>query len=371
MFSPVDCAVAGRCAACAWIETPYDEQLARKAESVRRAWREAGLDPALLGAFPVTAVAPAATRDRVDVQFRRDERGLRMGFFADGDILPIDRCPQASPALEQWLRDFRDLVPPVGRGGARLRVAPDGRRGVWLDLANVDVKTLFDERTALRRLFDVAWVEIGQRRKRLTFVEDMPKLTDPEPYPWFETPAGTTTVPVHCSVGGFTQPGFSVNRALVAALLRTLPETSGRWVELGAGVGNFTAPLAARGLSVIAVENDPLALLGLRQTLAHPSLPPVEVREESFAAPRTGWTELLSGVDGIVADPPRSGLGKFPAVLETTGPRHFVYVSCYPESFAADAAKLGAFGYRLVSAEGVDQFPQTPHVEIVARFERH
>jgi 23S rRNA (uracil1939-C5)-methyltransferase len=374
MFSPVACALAGKCPACAWILVPYDAQVERKRDAVREAWVRAGLDPSELGTIPVRSVLPAATRDRVDVQFRRDGRALRLGFSVEDDVLDVERCPQASPALEAWIADFRALAPPVARGGARLRVAPDGRRGVWLDLANLDVKALFEERRSLEALANGAIVEIGQRRKRFAIVEGAPRLLDPEPYPWFETLFGDAAVPVYGAVGGFTQPGFRVNRALVETLVRMLPvehRAGGKWIELGAGIGNFTVPLAARGLDVVAVENDPVALPGLRKTLESLAFPVAPtIRAESFAAPRAAWTELLAGADGIVADPPRSGLGRFPDLLATHGPRWLVYVSCHPESFAGDAARLRRGGYRVVALEAVDQFPQTPHVELVARFER-
>lgn len=368
MFSPVPCAVAGKCAACAWIVVPYEEQLRRKGDAVRAAWIGAGLEAKALDGFSIVPVLAAATRDRADVQFRREGAHPRFGFLSEGEIVSIERCPQASPALDAWIGDFRALVPSVAKGGARLRVAPDGTRGAWLDLANVDVKRLFEERRALTALAAAAVVEIGQRRKRLAFVDGAPKLVDPEPYAWFETTAGERTVPVHSVVGGFTQPGFAVNRALVQVLLRAVPMTSGRWIELGAGVGNFTVPLAAHGLTVAAVENDPLALLGLGKTLE--GVPGVDVLAESFARPGGEWLEIVDEADGIVADPPRSGLGRFTEVLARSGPKHFVYVSCYPESLAKDAAALLHAGFRLATLEGVDQFPQTPHLELVARFER-
>ena len=374
MLPLVSCPLTDRCPACAWIGTPYEQQLARKRETLSRAWQYAGLDLAVLGDIPILPVLPSGTRDRVDVQFRRENGRTTIGFSVDGVILDVDRRPKASPALEAWLRDFRTLVPPVDQGGARLRVAPDGRRGVWLDLANLDVKTLFYERHSLDVLPNEAIVEIGQRRKRLRFVDGTPRLVDPEPYPWFETLACETTVPVYGAVGGFTQPGSAVNRALIGTLMRTLPTegvASGIWIELGAGVGNFTVPLAARGLEVVAVENDPVALLGLRRTLANQAFPTTPVvRDENFATPSAALQDLLAGARGIVADPPRSGMGRFPAALEASGPEWLVYVSCYPESFAADAARLHDVGYRLEALEAVDQFPQTPHLELVARFRR-
>jgi 23S rRNA (uracil1939-C5)-methyltransferase len=49
-------------------------------------------------------------------------------------------------------------------------------------------------------------------------------------------------------------------------------------------------------------------------------------------------------------------------------PRLF-YVSCMPESFARDVARL-AGAYDLVDVRPYDLLPQTPHVELVGRLER-
>ena len=47
-----------------------------------------------------------------------------------------------------------------------------------------------------------------------------------------------------------------------------------------------------------------------------------------------------------------------------------VAVSCYPPTFARDAAILIAGGYRLKQIVPVDQFRYAAHVELVARFSR-
>jgi len=53
-----------------------------------------------------------------------------------------------------------------------------------------------------------------------------------------------------------------------------------------------------------------------------------------------------------------------PSVL---APKQIVYVSCNPTTFARDCVKLLEGGrFRLESVQGLDMFPQTEHVELVA-----
>jgi 23S rRNA (uracil1939-C5)-methyltransferase len=55
-------------------------------------------------------------------------------------------------------------------------------------------------------------------------------------------------------------------------------------------------------------------------------------------------------------------------VEKSERPQHFIYISCFAESFAIDAAKLFALGYVMESCAIVDQFPQSRHFEVVASF---
>ena len=69
-----------------------------------------------------------------------------------------------------------------------------------------------------------------------------------------------------------------------------------------------------------------------------------------------------------VVDPPRSGLGgRGRRAVTATMPRTVVYV-LRPASLARDTRALAASGYDLDHATPVDLFPQTFHIETVARF---
>ena len=76
--------------------------------------------------------------------------------------------------------------------------------------------------------------------------------------------------------------------------------------------------------------------------------------------------------DVVITDPPRAGMNpKAVKMLLKMAPPTIVYVSCKPASLARDGQMLCEEGkYKLVHCQPVDMFPQTNHVESVARFEK-
>ena len=68
----------------------------------------------------------------------------------------------------------------------------------------------------------------------------------------------------------------------------------------------------------------------------------------------------------ITVDPPRKGCG-IEAVrkIASLGAERIVYISCDPATLARDLAEFEACGYKAVTAEGVDMFPRTGHVETI------
>jgi 23S rRNA (uracil1939-C5)-methyltransferase len=76
--------------------------------------------------------------------------------------------------------------------------------------------------------------------------------------------------------------------------------------------------------------------------------------------------------DTVITDPPRAGMNpRAVKMLLKLLPATVIYVSCNPASLARDGSMLCEGGeYRLASCQPIDMFPQTNHVESVARFER-
>ncbi len=376
---PFHCDYASACSGCGWFEKSYGEQTNLKVEAFVNAWAKAGLPPFDFKPKFVS-IAESGLRDRVDLVIDNrpssQSASQRIGMFDQErkEIVDLANCPQLTAPLQKWLDDFRKINWPIQRGSVRLRVSPKGDRGVWLDFANADIKTLLDEKLIFENLLKISFVEIGQRRKKLIAGEDRLRLVDPILQPWFETYIGNdlSATPLLCHVGGFTQPGFKSNRALIAEVFEMVrPLKASRVAEFGSGVGNFTLPLASKFEKVDAFEVDALACQALTENLKYAHLDTkVTIHRGDFQNLNERRTFNSADFELIFVDPPRSGLKQFldPLFAAETKPANFLYVSCYPDSFCADAKRLYGLGYTLRKVTIVDQFPQTQHAELVAHF---
>ena len=137
--------------------------------------------------------------------------------------------------------------------------------------------------------------------------------------------------------------------------------------DLYAGVGLFTLPLSKRFARVIAVEDERrAATLGRVNTKTNgcDNVTWLRATTEQFLR------ETKERPDLVFMDPPRVGAKPALALLDKLRPARIVYVSCDPQTLARDLRQLVDGGYELEQVEGYDMFPQTFHVEAVARLRR-
>ncbi|MBR2803584.1 MAG: class I SAM-dependent RNA methyltransferase, partial [Eggerthellaceae bacterium] len=164
---------------------------------------------------------------------------------------------------------------------------------------------------------------------------------------------------------------FQVNTAqagkLVSFVLEGLGDLDGAYVaDLYAGGGTFSIPLALAGADVVAVESAKSSVRDLRFNADSNG---VDIDVVGGDAARE--LAMLEDLDALVVDPPRAGLAD--GVVDdiaSTGAATVAYVSCDPATWARDVARFEQAGYQLRSAQPVDMFPQTYHVEVVSFFDR-
>lgn len=363
MTSLLSCELAGHCSGCPWILKPYPEQLQEKKNRF------------LTTPLEMRTTSPSRLRDRADLILETHPEGTVLGIYdlEKKQVLDWEACPLLTEELEEWLQEFKQELPQVKRGSLRLRVSPQGTKGVWLDFSNQDIKRLLEEHVWLERLQQKAIVEIGQKRKRLIQKQGRWGLGEAELFPWSYTFYEDTALPIYTSIGGFTQSGPKATKVLTQSFLEILPKEVSSWVELGAGSGTFTLPLLCAGKSVLACELDELALSALIRSASEiGKLEGLKTKQVDFHRETETLGEILSQAEGVVADPPRSGIGKTLSALKqlekTHKPKHFIYISCWEESFLKDSLALQEMGYKIIKTLGVDQFPQGPQLEYLAYF---
>jgi tRNA/tmRNA/rRNA uracil-C5-methylase (TrmA/RlmC/RlmD family) len=289
------------------------EQLARLAR-----FTVAELDTLRVRVEPLPG-GPLGWRSRV--RYRVDGAG-RLGFHRhrSHEVVPVDRCLIAHPAIAE--------------SGVTDELFPDAD----------DVEVVASSGG------DVA-VSVGGR------VISGPEMVR-------ERAVGRDwTVPA----GAFWQVHPAAPDTLAEAVVRLLePRRGERAWDLYGGAGLFAAalvPLVGDAGVVTVVESDPRGAAAARRDLADVAGVRVVVAEvaAALADPRLG------GVDLVVVDPPRAGLGR--AVVEAVvghRPRAVAYVSCDPAAFARDVATFRQSAWRLAALRAYDAFPMTHHVELVA-----
>jgi 23S rRNA (uracil1939-C5)-methyltransferase len=358
------CVLKNDCSGCTEWGHPYSEQVNTKRNHFKQILQTLDQDID----FDFITIAESGLRDRIDLVIQNSKIGLYKKNSRE--IIDIPECLQLSPALQIFLNDFRKIKIPIDKGSIRLRVSPSGDRGLWLDFANLDIKGLLDEKLVLFKLLDLGFVEIGQRRKKLN---SNLKLVDPELHAWTRSWCTHTDelkpVPLYQCVSHFSQVGDQANKVITQTVSTMVEQSKAQNIcEFGSGNGNLTFSFLTSARKVTCLEIEELALQGLAQTAKEQNLSgSIKTISGDF---QNRMRFELKGFDAIVANPPRSGLMKFLDEIEhlECKPNNFIYMSCFPESFQKDSAKLISYGYRLNEAKIIDQFPQTKHYEIAARF---
>ncbi len=144
------------------------------------------------------------------------------------------------------------------------------------------------------------------------------------------------------------------------------PEESA--VDLYCGIGGIALNLARDAGRVIGIEAVEEAVHNARENARMNELKNCTFRAGDAAELVHELSMDVAPGAVAVVNPPRSGCDRevLEALVELE-PRTLIYVSCNPETLARDLDILHGLGYRTEEVQPVDMFPQTPHVESVAR----
>ena len=316
------CPYFGRCGGCDFQQLTYEAQLQAKVEIIRDCLhRIASLEAP--GEIHITR-STDQWRYRARASWQVEAKEKHLGYFERGSnrVCDVEYCAVLVPQLEETLEQVRKEV------------------------ASRDVRQL--------RHVDAVVGDEG--------VSVAPSI------------AGFNPGIVSRRIGGeaysfSADTFFQVNHELLEPLIAAaLGDARGQLaIDLYCGAGLFTLPLARRFARVTGVEAHSRAVEFARHNVERAKLENVEIANLGVA----DWVKhslSFEVLDFLLLDPPRVGCeNAVIAGILALRPRSMAYVSCDPATLARDLKKLTADGYVLESVAAFDMFPQTHHVEIVAR----
>jgi 23S rRNA (uracil1939-C5)-methyltransferase len=309
------CELAGVCGGCDWLHIDPAAQARLKVELARESLQRMGG----FGWPGLTIETGAALGYRNRVQIHTDRSG-GAGFLGRGghDFVRVAECPVAHPALAPVFAE----KPASGRPPRFLAYGhTDGSGQPRLAREDVDPNAEIIVRILDR---DIAF-----------------------------------------PLRGFFQSNLEMTARLIPFALEGL---SGRAaLDLYSGVGLFGAFLKDHFEHVVCVEYNRHALAYARRNVGEKGVFVTEALEMVVGTPEDNPLDRVSPQAAVI-DPPREGLDKAVRAWLVGKPVPLlVYVSCNPVTLARDLKELLAGPYELEDMRLFDFYPQTSHIEAVAR----
>lgn len=377
------CPEAGACGGCQWqhLEDAAQDEAARilLLDALRRVGRLDVDESRIARALGLPSRLHYRQRARLHLDLASCPP--RLGFLRAGshDVHAAERCCVLEPALESVRLAVSAALPDLAA------ILPDTRAQLQVDLPA-------PERAAMRLEITSRAASSGRLAKALELLSRIAPIcaSMEASAPRARASRGEPRVayrrglideplkyPAFLSPGGFMQASRDGNLLLTTRVVEAVGSldlpAGARVLELFAGNGNLTLPIAAMDFDLRACDGDARAIGNARLAAAECAalLPRAPAFEVADAADLTrALAASGSRVDLVILDPPRVGARAACEAMSALAARAVVYVSCDAATLARDAAILVRAGFRLERAEPLALFPQSAHFETVAVFRR-
>ena len=347
------CPYAGACGGCSWQHVSYEAQLRAKQQNVVDALARVG---GLTG-FEILPILPASPefhyRRRISLHAEGRRRlGFRRAFSRD--LVEVANCLIAEPDVDRGILLANEWVARLETEVSRVEVLSADRPGEVIlsavtrhRLRGADARTC--EESVTGPVAGIVMAGPNWRRQwgdaTLSFVVD-----------------GDLTLRHDADTFGQVNPDG--NRRLVDELLSWEAfQAQDSVLELYAGAGNLTLPMARRVKRVTAVDADRKLIRNGKRNAEDNGLDNVFWRRQDAAGAVEELIRRERRFTTLVLNPPREGAKEVAPKLAALGAERILYVSCNPATLARDLRGLAAQGYTVRRVRPVDLFPQTFHVE--------
>ena len=316
------CKYFGRCGGCDFQQMSDEAQLAAKLSILQDCLKRIGKIN-FPTEIPIHA-SPKTFEYRTRTRLTADTRTNKLGFFRrnSNEVFDIDECLILSDKLQKNLTELRETLNYEELWASNVEVE--------MASGDTETSTFSDEILSETKAISSKFGEFNYWFNAKTFFQGNPNL---------------------------------IEKLIETAIGDANGDTA---IELFCGVGLFSFPLAKRFKKLFAVESNETSI-----EFAEKNAELARIENVEFTAQDTSefFDEFaVQTVNFILVDPPRTGVER--SVLDAIisfNPQQISYVSCDPATLARDLKILVENGYEIETIEAFDLFPQTHHVETVAK----
>lgn len=350
------------CGGVLYAHITYRRQIALKAQVIDDAFARI----ARLALPAAIEVLPSPREQGYRMRARLHVRAGRVGFFREGshDLCSPRQARQLLPETCDLLDRLSEALGPLGDSVREIELTENldaSQRVVHVGPAVPLDPAMLRAAGGLEGLTGLTVAGRSAADTGAVVVAGDPHVVD-------HVVCGSRTIRLRRHVLSFFQGNRYLLQPLVSEVCDLVPEGA-RVIDLYAGAGLFAIGVAAeRGARVIAVEGDRSSAADLEFN-ARQMEGAVEAVHQSV---EVFTSRAHAAPDVLIVDPPRTGMSRDAlGGAIGLGGQSIVYVSCDVATLARDARRLTDAGYTIRHVTGVDLFPNTPHVEAIAVFDRN
>jgi len=373
------CPLFGRCGGCQLMHLAYPEQLVIKRQRVVDALQRIGKLDAIEVGPCLPSPSPLAYRNKIQMPVRESPTGgLQIGLYARSshDLVEVETCHIHCPLGEQV---YKEAAPIIKQSGIK---AYDPATGSG-ELRHILIKSAVNTGEAL-----VILVTNGEATPLLKKIAGQIMSRCPAVKGVVHNIHTERDNVILGSVNKILEGSGIIQETLCGMQFKVSPasffqvnpqqaehlyekalefaQLKGHETVLDAycGVGTMSLFFARQAKKVIGVECVPEAIEDAKENARLNQIQ----NAEFICGNAETIIDSLADIDTIILNPPRKGCE--PSFLEGIGrlrPATVVYISCDSATLSRDLAVLHQMGYHVDFIQPYDMFPQTAHVECVAK----
>ncbi len=353
------CPFFGQCGGCQWQHINDSIQINLKEEILKEILTRLG---GLKETPPIT-VAPSPQPYGYRARIQLKVKGEAMGYYQERShrIVDIDHCPIAHPLVNQIIPSLRKVSPSFFQmEEIEINVSPEEGKGVFILHPLSFHQGTKDFVKEFLQIHPVLKGIAVMRKKGLTLFGDPYLNFTISLNRWGEK----SVLRLRTSPESFFQVNLEQNQTLIRTVLEFSDVNEDEKVlDLYAGVGNFTFPLAIASKEVWGIEENRSAVEDARFNAERNGIKNCNFMQGRVEDILKHWGRERP--DLIILDPPRTGCKTVLDQVVRLKPKKIVYVSCEPTTFSRDLRLFSEAGHYLQRLSLVDMFPQTYHMEVV------